>query len=418
MKTKVGLRREPQRKLPWLVYWWDLPDEIGKQRKKTKSFKHNRAARVFQAEKQTEIDHDGPGDQYVDITLDHLLDEFVKARVHHLSYSSQQSYANTIIRLRDHFRGHRLVNQIENRHAETFISNLKRRDDHKGDLSSWSKVKLLTQCRAIFGAACEWRYISNNPFMAPKSTSSPLRVNAKSKPWHHITPDEFISFLAKVPTTRLRAIYWMMYGCGLRPGESYNLTIDRIDLSQRTVHIADRPASKDIPPFTVKCSGQSQGSKERIIPIPQAAMMDLSIACQEAFKSGGFVALTPERFVTISKYWKLCRAGMPWGNQTEHRPWLNRDMVNNLLRNTKGYIDKAGVKMIAPLTLQTFRKSYGQNHADAGTPPRVLAKLLGHSTTRVTMEFYNQVTDANERMAAMTMDRLLDQGDKRIANVS
>ena len=66
----------------------------------------------------------------------------------------------------------------------------------------------------------------------------------------------------------------------------------------------------------------------------------------------------------------------------------------------------AGVKLSASFTLQTFRKSFGQNHADAGTPPRTLAQLLGHSNTRVTMEHYNRVTDANERAAGEAMNRL------------
>ena len=43
----------------------------------------------------------------------------------------------------------------------------------------------------------------------------------------------------------------------------------------------------------------------------------------------------------------------------------------------------------------------------AGRPPRTLAKLLGHSNTRVTMQFYNRVTDANERAAAAAMGHLL-----------
>ncbi len=43
---------------------------------------------------------------------------------------------------------------------------------------------------------------------------------------------------------------------------------------------------------------------------------------------------------------------------------------------------------------------------DNGTHPRTLAKLLGHSSTRVTMTYYNQVTDANQKAAAATMDRL------------
>ena len=58
-------------------------------------------------------------------------------------------------------------------------------------------------------------------------------------------------------------------------------------------------------------------------------------------------------------------------------------------------------------TLHTFRKSFAQNHANAGTPPRTLAELLGHADARVTMEFYNRVTDANRREAAATLDRVL-----------
>jgi integrase len=63
----------------------------------------------------------------------------------------------------------------------------------------------------------------------------------------------------------------------------------------------------------------------------------------------------------------------------------------------------------APFTLHTFRKSFAQNHADAGTPPKTLAKLLGHSNTRVTMQYYARVTDANERAAAEAMNRVFDR---------
>ena len=84
-------------------------------------------------------------------------------------------------------------------------------------------------------------------------------------------------------------------------------------------------------------------------------------------------------------------------------------MLNNFLRNTKGYLRKAGIELAAPATLQMFRKSLAQNHADAGTPPRTMARLLGHSNTRVTMQYYNRVTDANERAAAEAMNQLLDR---------
>lgn len=136
-------------------------------------------------------------------------------------------------------------------------------------------------------------------------------------------------------------------------------------------------------------------------------MPDVTAACQEAFKSGGFVLLTPERFSTVQREWRLCREGKPWGGRPKYRPWQNRDMVNNLLRDTKGYLRKARIDLSAPFTLTTLRKSFAQNHADAGTPPRVLAELMGHSDVTTTMQFYSRVTEANAQAAAAAMDRLL-----------
>ncbi len=81
-------------------------------------------------------------------------------------------------------------------------------------------------------------------------------------------------------------------------------------------------------------------------------------------------------------------------------------MANNVRRDMAKLAHKAGLELTAPLTLPTFRKSFAQNHADMGTPPRTLAKLLGHANTRVTLEHYNKVTDANERAAGEAMDRL------------
>ncbi len=87
-------------------------------------------------------------------------------------------------------------------------------------------------------------------------------------------------------------------------------------------------------------------------------------------------------------------------------------MLNSLLRDSKAYLRRAGIELTAPFTLSMLCKGLAQNHADAGTPPGTLAKLLGHSNTRVTMQFYNKVTDANERAAAEVMDRLFKSRQK------
>lgn len=419
MKTKVGLSHEPKRKKPWLVYWWGDPDpDTGKQRKYSQAFKYNREAREFQASKQTELDQGGPRDTPVDATLGRLLDEFFESRAANLSHSSQECYRNTMTQLREHFGANRPIRLIARRQAETFMATRKRRDGRSGGLSTWTKRQILTYSKAVFRAAVDWGYIERNPFQPPGTGgSSPLTVKAKSKPWHHLIPKEFDEFLAVVTNVKRRAAYWFMYGCGLRPGEMYNITLDRIDLAVCRVHIVSRPATQEIPPFVVKCDEGTSSSKDRSVPIPDPAVPDITAACQEAFKSGGLVALTPERFSKVQEDWRLCRDGKPWGGRSKHRPWQNRDMLNNLLRDTKAYIRKAGVSLTAPFTLTTLRKSFAQNHADAGTPPRTLAKLLGHADVSTTMEFYNQVTDANERAASDTMSRLLGGKKKTAVNL-
>ncbi len=411
MITAVSLLEERRRRSPWVVRWHGEPDvETGKQKRYGRSFESIREAKAFLAQKQAELDRGAPRDP-VDVTLEVLVDEFAEARLSTLSYVSKIGYGNTTDQMLAYYGRERRVRDIQRRQAEAFIATRQRCDGRPGELSSWSRARHLIHCRAIFGAAVEWGYTDHNPFRATRSSgNSPLRLQPKGRPWHHITPGEFARLMAVVPTARQRAAYWLMYGCGLRPGEVYNMVIANVDLHAGRVHVVNRAATEDVPPFTVKAEGQSSVSKERSVPIPEVAKNDLAEAMGQAFKSGGFVVLTPERFRKVQVHWHLCRTGQPWARHA-HRPWLNRDMVNNLLRDTKAFLRKAGVDLTAPFTLQTFRKSFAQNHAEAGTPPRTLAKLLGHANTQVTMQFYNRVTDANERAACDAMNRILKQGD-------
>ncbi len=93
-------------------------------------------------------------------------------------------------------------------------------------------------------------------------------------------------------------------------------------------------------------------------------------------------------------------------------------MLNNLLRDTKAYLRKAEIELSAPFALTTFRKSFAQNHANAGTPPKTLAELMGHSDVQVTLKYYALVTDSNKRAAAEVMNRLFSKAVNREAATS
>ncbi len=231
MITAVSLLEERHRKCPFVVRWHGEPDvETGKQKRYGRSFESIREARVFLAQKQAELDRGTPRDP-VDVTLECLVDEFAEARLSTLSHASKSGYGNTTDQMLAYFGRERRVRDIQRRQAEAFIATRQRCDGRPGELSSWSRVRHLIHCRAIFGAAVEWGYTDHNPFRATRSSgNSPLRLQPKGRPWPHITPEEFARLQRVVPTARQRAAYWLMYGCGLRPGEVYNIVIANVDL--------------------------------------------------------------------------------------------------------------------------------------------------------------------------------------------
>ena len=127
----------------------------------------------------------------------------------------------------------------------------------------------------------------------------------------------------------------------------------------------------------------------------------------EAPEGVPFVFLTATRFETVKRNWKRCQAGLPREGAQKPRPWQNRDIILNVLRDIKRHARRAGIELTAPITVHTFRKSFGQNHADNGTPIHVLQRLMGHSSINTTRVFYIHASDANERAAVDVYERLL-----------
>ena len=362
MKTKVGIDHDKSRRLPWRVFWFGEPGPDGKQPKYVKSFRHAREAQSFQVEKQADLNRGGRRDRPETVTLGQLVEEYESARHKARSHSTKISYQNTMNQLVAFFGGKKDVRSIRQQHAEMFISSRRRVDGHAGEISSSTRSRHVINSGAVFAAGVEWGYLDSNPFKSgnPRS-SSPLHIRTTSRPWHHITHDEFERFLGQVATVQKKAAYSLMYHCGLRFGEVANLTNDKVDLERRRVLIENRPATDDVPPFSVKSETQTNEDKSRIVPIPMAAMGVLTEAMQEAFQAGGFIVLSPGRFKIVQAGWRLCRAGQPWKANQRWKPWQNRDMLLNLLRDAKAAWRRCGIELTAPFDLKTFRKSYAQN---------------------------------------------------------
>ncbi|OHB65201.1 MAG: hypothetical protein A2Y77_08320 [Planctomycetes bacterium RBG_13_62_9] len=90
--------------------------------------------------------------------------------------------------------------------------------------------------------------------------------------------------------------------------------------------------------------------------------------------------------------------------------WENRFMVNNVLRDMRVHAKRAEIEFDGEFTIHCFRKSFGQNHADAGTPIKTLQYLMGHSSEKTTLTYYVKVPKDHADKARETMQRILTSG--------
>jgi integrase len=218
-----------------------------------------------------------------------------------------------------------------------------------------------------------------------------------TKRWHRVTATEYLSLLAVAPTVKWKVFYALAYTSGARVGELFSLTWNDIDFEKGRLLISDREGTADVPPFHVK------DHEARRIPLP-AHTIDWLTALHAAGPEGTpYVLLDKERYEHIRSKWHLL--------QKEGKPWRNRYMINNVLRDFRSHYKRAGIKPVGKLTIHTLRKSCGQNWADR-LPMNVVKELLGHSKVDTTLEFYNQVDVQHEEKAASVIQELIGDASK------
>lgn len=402
--SRVGVYRDPRRKHPWIVRWFGEFDlEKGKPRRYSRAFARKRDAERLQAQKQAEFDKGAQRDRTPEIGLGEFCTRFTDTCLRSCSHSHRLCFDNTIRQLTNQFGATCTLRRIDRQHAEQFIASRVRvhKNGRGEEVSSWTRAQHLKHCRAMWRKAIAWGFVTGNVF-------DHIRPGPKlTKPWHHITPGEFRRLLEVAPDARWRAIYWTLYGCGLRFGEAFNLLWSDVDFERCRIHIRNRMASEELPPFVVKADGRGAASRERSVPMPKPVADALAEWQIKAPEGVPFALLGRTRFEALQRNWMRCRSGLSRKGAQRPRPWQNRDVINNVLRSIKRHARQAGLKLTAPITVHTFRKSFGQNHAENGTPMHVLQQLMGHANITTTRAFYIQMGDASEREAVARYEQLV-----------
>ena len=374
----------------WLVRWYGKFDTTTeKQPRYCKTFKRKRDAEKFAQSQKNDI-YDGISVEPTIISLGNLTNNIIKAKKGNLSPDTIDAYQDTIKRLINYFGSHRNIKTISPQEAQAFINNLEYQNK-KGILADYSRLRHLKGSQVVFNYAINTDHLRSNPFAR-------ISINNLSKDdWYFINPKEFNALIDNTPNLRLKALYAIMYGCGLRFGEAFHLLWDKhIDFINRQIHIKNRKSNNGYPPFRIK------NHQDRSIDCPGWAMDLLNKLKEQPNSKNPYVFLTDDRLKHITQKWSN------WQKDGMASKWKNNTMVNNTNRNFRLYCKKAGIVTSDKLSVHCLRKAYGTNLANLGTPIHTLKDLMGHSSITTTMKFYLKSTDENKKKAVRGLEELME----------
>ncbi len=217
------------------------------------------------------------------------------------------------------------------------------------DNSDISVSRTLSALRGFYKFLIREQVINDNPWSQVKNPRTSKKI------LEILDIEEVIGFLDSIPEStpsdlRDRAMFEILYGCGLRVSELTGLRISSIDFDQKLLRFIGK------------------GDKERIVPLGDVALLFLN------------------------KYIDSARGKIEKEKKTDYL-FLNmrggRLSRQGLWKILKKYALRAGIeKNLYP---HIFRHSFATHLLQRGADLRTVQKLLGHSSISTT-EIYTNLT--------------------------
>ncbi len=246
--------------------------------------------------------------------------------------------------------------EVDYRTLRQYAAHLSSQDYMKSSIS-----RKLSSVRGLFRFCRLEGLIESNPAETLSSPKLPKKLPAV------LRPAEVEAFLEAIDTSkplgmRDRAIFELMYGCGLRSEEVVSLTLERIDLEGEELTVTGK------------------GKRTRVVPIGEIALRALWV-----YLSKGRPELVPEgsRGDGLRKRGALFLSarGNPLG-------------TSDIRRRTTKYVRKAAVN--TRTSSHVFRHCFATHLLEGGADLRAVQELLGHAAISTTQR-YTHVSGAHLR---------------------
>lgn len=223
-----------------------------------------------------------------------------------------------------------------------YVADLRSRMTMYGTMKNTSIARKLSSLRSFYRYLNEYIGLQGNPFLYVKRPKAPRRIP------EFLFYDEMDTFLSSFdvedPTgLRNRAMFELMYACGLRVSEVVNLRFQDIDFTDQILHITGK------------------GDKQRLVPFYDEAK-DL-----------------------LLRYRKTVREA--WMGQMKHDlVFINQRGKGLTTRGVQYLMQKQAdtLQMSVHIHPHMFRHSFATHLLDNGADLRVVQELLGHASLSTT----------------------------------
>ena len=211
---------------------------------------------------------------------------------------------------------------------------------------------------------------------------------------HFLTVDEQKRFLEAAKGSHNYAQYALILETGLRTGEMIGLTWDAIDWEKRTLTV-NKTLEFRYKQDEWRAGPPKTESSYRTIPLTDTAydiLWEIYGTREYRNESNGLSTVLTFMDRKTGQKRKLVMRDLVFINWRTGMPAKNSSYDTHLYK----LCDEAGIKRFC---MHALRHTYATRAIESGMQPKVLQKLLGHASSKTTMDRYVHVTDDSMQKA-------------------
>lgn len=319
-----------------------------------------------------------------DMTVDAWFNRWLKDVVGNRAPNTLRNYRERYEHNVQPFIGSMLLRDVKPMDCQMILNAME--SDYAGSTIRQTYVTMGT----FFKSAKDNGFIDRHPMDGVRYTK-PVRAVDDI---HFLTVDEQKRFLEAAKGSHNYAQYALILETGLRTGEMIGLTWDAINWEKRTLTV-NKTLEFRYKQDEWRAGPPKTESSYRTIPLTDTAygiLREIYDTREYRNESNGLSTVLTFMDRKTGQKRKLVMRDLVFINWRTGMPAKNSSYDTHLYK----LCDEAGIKRFC---MHALRHTYATRAIESGMQPKVLQKLLGHASSKTTMDRYVHVTDDSMQKA-------------------